>query len=157
MGRRKPSRDLVDDSDDGVERKRRLAQEPLRQALAGEVLHDQVLGPVRGRVVIDDLDDVGVLQQRGDARLPVEQRDRLRAHRRLQQQELDGVATGETGMGGLVDRAHRALPEQARQTIGVVEQLALAEQGRGGWEPGSATRSVAAGGSSVVFKTFHAV
>ena len=33
-------------------------------------------------------------------------------------------------MGGLVDRAHRALPEQADQTIGVVEQLALPEQGR---------------------------
>ena len=76
VGRGQPRRDLVDDADDRVERKRRLAHEPLRQALAREVLHDQVLGAVGRGVVVDDLDDVGVLQQRGDVRLAGELRQR---------------------------------------------------------------------------------
>ena len=62
VGRRQPRRDLVDDSDDGVERQGASPNEPLRQALAREVFHDQVLGPVGRRVVVDDLDDVGMLQ-----------------------------------------------------------------------------------------------
>ena len=35
-------------------------------------------------------------------------------------------------MGGLVDRAYRALTDEPEQPIGVVEELAFPEQRRGG-------------------------
>ena len=109
--------ELLDDIDDRLEPQPTLARKPIRQALAPEVLHHQVGGPVGSRIVINHLDDVGVLQCRRDARFPVEPRQCLWVFRQRRRQNLDCVATLQPGMGRFVDQAHAPLGDQAIKVI----------------------------------------
>jgi hypothetical protein len=115
-GRRTAGGDLVDDIDDGVERQTPLPREALRQAVAREVLHDQVLGAVGSGVVVDHLNDVGVLQERRDAGFSIELRETLRALRKPRRQDLDRVTTRPGGRGWPRRRRPFPLPPPVEAT-----------------------------------------
>ena len=109
-----------------------LAQ-PVRQALAAQVLHDEVRRAVFQAVEVHHLDDVGVAQLRGDLRLAAEARVLLLAQVVAVQQHLHRhLLARQPQVPRQEDRAHAPLPEQRRQFIRVPQDGADLDVGFGG-------------------------
>jgi hypothetical protein len=77
---------------------------------AGHVLHDEE-EQVAVLVLVDDVDDVGVVEHRHRLRLAVEALDPLRVLAHLGRQHLDGDDAVERGLDGLEDLPHGALAD----------------------------------------------
>ena len=102
-----------------------LARDQLIERLAGDVLHDDEVGPALRRDVVDH-DDVRVVQ--GARRLGFLHEPRLarRVGHALRRQHLDGYEAIQVGVAGFVHHTHAAFAELLRY---LVVQQSLAEQG----------------------------
>ena len=106
---------------DGPVRRQRPALEQLGERAPREVLHDDV-GRAREAPDVVDRDDAGMAETRRRHRLAREASgDRLDVRAGaagvLPLERLDGHLAVELAIAGLVDDAHRALPEDAEQLV----------------------------------------
>ena len=98
-----------------------------------EVLHHEVEGAVGGRARVGDVDDVGVADLRGRARLAPEALDQLGAGVEARVQDLDRDAPADVDVVRLVDAAHRPFAAQPAQVVAAAQRRADARilAGRG--------------------------
>src|SRR5688500_11687556 len=109
-------RDLDGDAQGLVERQR-PAVEPLRQRLALEVLHDEVVDAFLLAHVVQDA-DVRVAEGGDGARLALEPRAHLRAAAVVGAQHLDRHRAVEARVARLVHLAHAARAETLQDLVG---------------------------------------
>ena len=89
-----------------------------------EVLHDEVGAAVLGRAEVGDVDDVGVADARGRARLAPEALDQLLLGRVVRVQDLDRDPLADLDVLAGVDRPHAALADLAQHAVAVVDHAA---------------------------------
>ena len=94
-----------------------LAREALGERLALEELHHDERAAVVGVAEVGDVDDVLVADRRRELRLLLEARDDRFALRVLLEQDLDRDALADQRVRRLVDRAHAALADLARDEV----------------------------------------
>jgi hypothetical protein len=143
-------RDLLRDQQDALLGQRALAQQALGERLALEELHHHERPAVAGGAEVGDVDDVLVADRGGEPRLLLEPRDDLILARVLVEQDLDRDALADQRVGGLVDRAHAALADLARDVVaaeqGLADQLVLLALVDGGDVDVGVSLGVARGG-----------
>jgi hypothetical protein len=93
------------------------------ERLTVEELEHDVGQPVVGDVVVDQLDDVGVLERGDDLRLATEAGQRLGVVGELVAQELDREALGHTHVPRFVDGGHAALRHEALDPVRLHQHL----------------------------------
>ena len=103
---------------------RAVALDQLGQALPVEVLHHHERAPVLGRARVGDVDDVLVADRRRQPRLLHEPLRHFRAIEVLVAQHLDRDRLATADVRRLVDRAHAAFADLARQPIAIRERVA---------------------------------
>ena len=101
-----------------------LARQALRERLALEELHHDERAAVVGVAEVGDVDDVLVADRRRELRLLLEARDDRFALRVLLEQDLDRDALADQRVRRLVDRAHAALADLARDEVATRERRA---------------------------------
>jgi hypothetical protein len=111
------ARDLQREVERRAQRQLPDAPEPRREALALEVLHDDVGRAVRQRPVVVRLDDVRVPDGVRRARLLKEAAHDLGVGRVLRVQHLDGRLAPEARMLREIHDAHPALAELRRDSV----------------------------------------
>ena len=87
-----------------------------------DVLHHEEERAVVGGAEVGDVDDVGVLDARGGARLAPETLDQIGRARVRRVQDLDRHALADLDVLGLVDAAHAAFAAQALDVVAAGEQ-----------------------------------
>ena len=110
-------RGLRGDPQDALLGQLRLAREALGERLALEELHHDERAAVVGVAEVGDVDDVLVADRRRELRLLLEARDDRFALRVLLEQHLDRDALADQRVRRLVDRAHAALADLARDEV----------------------------------------
>ena len=102
----------------------RLAREALGERLALEELHHDERAAVVGGAEVGDVDDVLVADRRRELRLLLEPRDDRFALRVLLEQHLHRDALADQRVRRLVDRAHAALADLARDEVAARQRRA---------------------------------
>jgi len=120
-------RDRDRDAQHLAERHSLPGNEPV-QALAGHVLHDDEVTPVRGLDLVDR-DDVRVVQGGGGAGLLDEASPTLFVHP-LRWKDLDGDLAAETRVKGAVDLAHSPRTQQGQDLVRPEPRAGLQCHGR---------------------------
>ncbi len=102
------------------------SRDQLLERAALEELHRDVVGAVE-LAAVEDLDDVGVLQAGGGARLAAEALDELRVGGEAAVEDLQRDLAAELGVLGAVDVGHAAAADALDDRVALVDDLALAE------------------------------
>ena len=89
-----------------------------------EVLHDEVGAAVVGRAEVHHVDDVGMADARGGARLAPEPLDQLLLRRVVRVQDLDRDDLADLDVLGGVHGPHAALADLAQHAVAVVDHAA---------------------------------
>lgn len=116
--------DLFEDLDRPLEGQAGLLGQHGGEAAAVQVLHDEIGDAAVGRgreAEVGHIDDVGMAQPARCPGLALEPLDGLRAVHKLRGDELHRHLAVRADVGGEIDRAHPAPPEQAFQAIFSVE------------------------------------
>ena len=103
--------------------RQRPAGEHRREALALELLHDEVERPLRGAAEVGDVDDVLLPDGAGGDRLLLEPAHQVDVGRQLRPQDLHRHALAEHDVLGAVDGAHPALSDAGEEAIALAEHL----------------------------------
>ena len=98
-----------------------LVRQHVGEVDAVEVLHHEVGAAVLGRAEVGDVDDVGVADARGGARLAPEALDQVLLLRVDRVQDLDRDALADLDVLAGVDRAHAALADLAQDAVAVLD------------------------------------
>ncbi len=99
-----------------------VALDVASQVGAFDVLHDDVVA-LATLAVVEHLDDVGVLQQRGRARLALEPRDELGVAAVYLAQDLDGDGAAHAQIHSAVDGGHSAAANGFLQFVAFAQNL----------------------------------
>jgi hypothetical protein len=114
---------LADDGQHVLERHGAVL-DALRERLALQVLEDEVRRAVGGDVEVGDVDDVGVVELRGDQRLAPEPRhDLVVGHLGVEQLDRDLLA-GQPAVARDEDGAHAAAPDHRLDRVGIGDHRA---------------------------------
>ena len=124
VGGRDAAARLHDDVRGARDRQASLAGEQRGQALAHQVLHDDVRRPVFGDPEVDGRGHVLVLERAGRLGLALKAREDVAALGEIAAQELDREAAPQDRVLRLVDDAHAALREQADDAVLAAGELA---------------------------------
>lgn len=125
MGEGQGAGDVAGDAEGLQERQAAEAAQAGAEGLARQVLHHHVGGAARQLAALDDVDETGVADADGGARLVDEAAHVLAVGRELLVEELHGGAVAAAAVAGLVDRAHAAAtdePDHAVAADGLSEQ-----------------------------------
>ena len=114
--------DLRADEQRARDVQRPLAVDELAELDAVEVLHHEEERAVGGGARVGDVDDVGVADLRGGARLAPEALDQIGRLAVGRVQDLERDAPADVDVLGLVDPPHAALAEEAPDVVAAADQ-----------------------------------
>ena len=116
MSTMQPTTDLLDQANRFTFGQRAGAIDPLAKRFAMNVFHDQEWR-VAGAAIVDRLDDVGMVDQAGDAEFLLEALEQQRISRRLSRDNLDGNDIVRGQAAGTVDRSHAPFGDEIEQFV----------------------------------------